>query len=371
MTIDLISISVGIWMCMLALSKPEVIFHRPSYGKCKSKNYNVFFVLFFLFCVFAFSEYDLYHMWKDFLEMKISENLTYYEPIYRWLAGLVGMKYFFWRSIVWGIAVVCIYYLSSLLNDKSIAMMFSITLLLPMSYFVATRGSAAHGMALLGISLLIGCRGLFRRKLILSGTLLILSVFLHRSNLLFIGILIISLFIPLNNKKIVITSLIIYPILVLIITNILNSFTSGGFELAFGDGMNIQDRAMRFASGDKNMLNSNGLLGVIINRGSLVLITIYLTKKIIFQGVKLPKIYYFYYKATYLYVYVSLLFVSSQASLWMFERLMFMSLFPMCFIFSKVLQLEKKNNKLFKYVLLYALITIAYSISYKYYKLLR
>lgn len=367
MTSGLLSISVVIWICMYVLSKPFTLFNNPAYGKYKSRNFNIYSVLFFLFCIFAFSEYDTYHTWNDFLNTKSSKNLLHYEPIYRWISDVVGMNYFMWRFCVWGVAVGSIFYLSKLLKDRTFGLMFSITMLLPMSYFVATRGSSGHALALLGITLMFGGEPLYDRKRLLALVLIVASLFLHRSNFMFIGLILISLITPLRNKRIILLSIFAYPLLSSMITHLLDSFVSGGFEIAMDDNMNIQEKAMRYAGGEKKEYNANGFLAIVVYKLPYVLITAYLTVRICFQEMTLPKIYVFYYKFSYVCVYLAMLLFFQETSSWMFERIMFMGLFPMCLVFSKVMQYEKKHDMFFRYIWLSLMLSISYSVLYKFY----
>ncbi len=88
-----------------------------------------------------------------------------------------------------------------------------------------------------------------------------------------------------------------------------------------------------------------------------------------FKKIKIDKIYYFLYKFSFIAVYVAMLFYFQPASDWLYRRIFFMSIFPMIFVFGKLVGMEATRSKLVKFIFWNQLIYVLFfSFSYWYYK---
>lgn len=366
---DLLLINAFLWLLMFYICKPFKVLMHPALGAKQTRSlYNCCFIIMYIYSVFAFADHDTYHTWREFaLHSKLGGH---YEPFYKWLSVFLDGNYFLWRACVWGVAVGSLYFVGRWLNLCNRGFLIIMILFLPHSYFCATRGASGHALALLGFILFIGDKPVHKRHFILGILAIAASFFLHKSNFLFIAFLLIGWLLPLRfSKSAVWTLLLAYPLFTFVITFLLNSFIQGDFQLEFGEDMNIQGYSMEYVELGRKQYS---VLTKIIDFYRLLpylLSCAYLTYKISFKKIKIDKIYYFLYKFSFIAVYVAMLFYFQPASDWLYRRIFFMSIFPMIFVFGKLVGMETTRSKLVKFIfwnqLIYVLI---FSFSYWYYK---
>ena len=362
---SLLLINVFIWLVMLKIAWPA-IHQAPLSCSPPKKQLRLFYVLFISYCVFAFAEHDTYHMWDNF---KLNYGLEHFEPTYLWLIDHVtGLNYFLWRSIVWGIACGSIILACKMLKVESYSSFLAITMLLPVSYFVATRGASGHTLTVLAMLMILGGENLYKRNILFGIALLYVSFFLHRSNIIMIAFtLAVGLYPFKISRKFVIISLVLFPILVGITTTFLNDFINGIFKVGMGDNMDMQGKAMSYATREASEFSIVGHITNIIEKAPVVFAQYLITRRITFENIKVERPYLFLYKLTYVLLYVSFLFYFQETSIWFHERLFFMSLIPMCLVLPRVMTFSNSWMKDGRLFVLLSFLSIGFKFFYRYY----
>ena len=365
---DLLLINVMIWIIMFCMVKPYDIIIKPQIGNIQTKTFYTFFSLLFVYCIFAFAEHDTYHYWTEFASNS-HLNKNHYEPIYQYIYNLTNHEYFLWRSVVWGIACIALIILANLLKEQNYSLLLGIVLFLPTSFFVATRGSSGHALALLSFILIIGGKPYYKRHILLGLIGIVISIFFHKSNFLYILFLILSGILPIRfNKKFIIISWIAFPFFTEIIGRVLFSYISGKFGISFGEEMNIQKSALHYASSEMTptQMNFNGFIGRFISLFPLLLCTLYLTNRIVFKKIQIGRPYMYLYKLTYITIYIGFLFFFQTTSIWIYQRILFMSLFSTPFIFAKVISMERAYSPWILWIVIFQILSVAFTFCYRY-----
>ena len=292
------------------------------YKKCQNTplNYTIVVICLAVYSIFAFAEGDTYHYEELFRNMKISHEAIHVEPFYYWLTQLTD-SYFIWRALIWGtssIMFVCAMKTIGLRSD-------TIGFMLPgfMFYqFSLTRG--VFGLTILMIALIY----LFNEKISLSrfliGCLVIMaSINLHRSIVIFAIVIPIAVLFPFN-KKTVILSLALFPILYRYISIIPSLLLS-----AFSFGEDTVNASQLYLDLDSSVSNWRGMT-LQIWRWLGILMALFISSfYVINKRNSIPRSIFFFAKFAFLLVYISFLFYGQDMSSFISSRTLHAAGFPL------------------------------------------
>lgn len=357
---------------MFLIAKPwRTYFNPQSNNVCNG--IAVFFLLYVSTCVFGFWEYDTYHSWDDFIANRlVNFQLSAYEAVYNWLGEKSGGNYFLWRALIW--IPACVFYFSTAGRLKLMHRNMLAAMILFGSMLSYTRGMLGHTMLLFGVVLLVDKESSIGSKFI-GLVLFAVSYFFHKS--MYVNIIFAFLaFLPwLTKRKVIIVSLIIFPFLTTVATFLIDGISSGNIDLSLGDGVGgvgSADKAVRFASGDKMTVNSNGVIGNIINLTPEYLAIFYLIDRIVFKryfvGIKQERVFTYLFKLTFVAIYIASLFAFVETSSWIYSRFKYMGFFPMVFVLAKVWSLEVRSNKWIKTIVILQTFAFVFTMAYRLYK---
>lgn len=178
-------------------------------------------ILIMLFCLYPAWGGDYFHYRDSFLSIK-KNGYTNMEIPYQYIIKDIVDTYFQFRLIVWGSALLLLYYTQKLL-PVPIVLYFVIFCLMFLPRFSYARVSLAMSMIYLGLAVLVYKKSLIN---ILIGFVIIgVSYFFHKSALFGISVSIIS-FLTANilNKRAVIIFALLYPVLMYIVPIALSEF---------------------------------------------------------------------------------------------------------------------------------------------------
>lgn len=279
----------------------------------QTNNYWFVFICMVLYSVLGFLETDTIRYYYAYEEM-IDYGNNVFEPFYLWLATHLPHAFLLWRFVIWGGACVLMVMSAKLLKLDAGVFCFLVPLLFIIQLSV-TRG--AIGLALMIFCTIILIQSLEKRKtlLILIAIIgIIVSVFLHKSMIIFIFILLAAFIIPFNNKTMV-ASLILFPFLYIIVLQLFKDFSF------FGQLNEDQVYLISvYQESDKLEKNINGILFTFFEKTVLLMLLFIMTKKYLYDRIETTKTHFFIFKYTYLMVYVSFLFLGQEVSNWVSDR---------------------------------------------------
>lgn len=195
---------------------------RQGSNTASSRGYFMFFLL-ALFCVYAYCDGDYYH-YKDHYEyLSTGSYLSLsIEPVYQWIGLHTFENYDYFRLVIWGGALMCMYIAVCLLDIdiKRYGFVFAMVSLTTFSY---ARVSLAMSLAFLGAILLAKKGGLLFK--LISIVLLVGSFSFHKS-ISFIYLIYALAYFTYNrfNKRHLIILLIAYPFAIYITQRTLGYF---------------------------------------------------------------------------------------------------------------------------------------------------
>ena len=323
---------------------------------------NSLFVLYALCLIFAFDSGDFYSYWNGFvLEAQfVNVEIDNYELVYNWFGDVVNGNYILWRSVIWGLAILFIYWTSLVLKLNNRGFLIAIALF-GFGLDCYSRGILGHTMLLFGAVLFVDKRSNMLTKII-GLTLVCVSYYFHKSMYVNIIFAVLALF-PFG-KKTVLLSLIAFPFLTTIATYLINGIVSGELELALGEGVGgVGDRTKGYASQERMQSNLLGIIGKIVKLTPEYLTLFYLYYKVIVQKIfskeKRERVYTYLFRLTYVAFYIASLFYFVETSSWIYERFKYMGFFPLVFILGAVWGKEKyvtKGTKLIIILTIFAII---------------
>lgn len=194
--------------------------------------------------------------WKKY------HSLTHFEDFYIFLCMLVP-SYTVFRLIVWGSATVLFCATARRLKlPVGLCLFFLIAAFI--TKFSYTRVALAYSVLFLGMSFIYRPTSNKIISSIAAIILLIISTFLHKSDIFIVLVLIGILFLPTIKKKSIVPLLIIYPLLSIIMATLLNSIMSS--SIADEKAMN---QANMYLNEENTSLGLGMIIDVIFNRGAI------------------------------------------------------------------------------------------------------
>jgi hypothetical protein len=302
-----------------------------------SQNYWFVFIGMALYSVLGFLEWDTYNYYRAYEEMR-STGFQFFEPFYYWLTMHLPHSFLLWRFAIWGTACLLMIQSAKKLDLNSNVMCFMAPLLF-FTQLTVTRGA-------IGLALMVFCAILFVQSLEKKKFLLVLvailgifaSGFLHKSMIIFIGILVVSYFIPLN-KRTFIVSLILFPFLYAASLQIFQNFS-------FFEQLN-EDQAQlitHYQSTEKTEMNINGIIQTIFEKTVIVLLLFNMAKKYLYNKIESTKAQLYLFKFAYIMVYVSFLFLGQEVSSWVSNRTLHAASFALVLCATHCFDTDKVQN---------------------------
>lgn len=300
----------------------------------QSNNYWFVFIFMALYSVLGFLEWDTYHYYGMYESTKASGYNLSFEHFFFWLIKTLPESYLLWRVAIWGTASVLMVLSAKRLNINANVFGFMAALMF-IAQLSVTRGA-------IGLSLMIFCSILFiqsldRKKIglvILAALGIYGSIFMHKSMIFFVLLLIGAWFLPLN-KKTLIFSLILFPFLYVSIFTIADNISFIGQS----------DWASDYMGRDKTEMNANGVIMTIFKSAILLLLVFYMAKKYLYEKKETSKPLLFLFKYSYILVYVSFLFLGQETSGWINDRCLHASTFALVLCASNCFDNNVHNTK--------------------------
>ncbi len=357
-------ISIMMFVIMFAIAKPFKTYKNPR-GNNVKKGVVAFYMIFALNNVFAFWEYDTYHYWDTFLQAGRNGVIEIFEDFYNWLALKCNNNFFLWRACIWSTASWFMYITAKRLNTLNRNLLVSV--LLFGSMLSVSRGMLGHTMLVLA-TVMIGSTQSTTAEKWIGLMLFICSYFLHKSMYVNIAFAIIALY-PWDRYTIRL-SWIAFPFLITIVTALLNNVVSGTLLGALDDG--ISNASASYASDDRMVANTFGMITSILKNGPHYIVLFYLVDRITFkgflEGVNNERLYTYLYRLAYVSIYIASLFIFINTSSWLYVRFKMMALFPLVFVFARILSLETKANKWIKVIVITQLFSMSFELLFRLYK---
>lgn len=280
----------------------------------QSNNYWFVFVFMALYSVLGFLEWDTYHYYAHYEEMRQAGYRIHVEQFYFWLTQVLPHSYTLYRFSIWGIASLLMVLSAKMIKLNSEVYVAWVPLLF-LSEIAVTRGA-------LGISLMIFAAILFVKSLqekkialvVLAIALLVASSYLHKSMIIFIFILIVSLLFPLNKRTLII-SLILFPFLYGIVYGQFINFSY--FSILNDDQEHL---ISAYQSSEQTAMNFNGIIMELFQKTMLLLLLFIIIKRYLYDNIQVSKPQYMLFKYSYLMIYISFLFLGQNVSNWISDR---------------------------------------------------
>ena len=298
-----------IYIMMLAKSWPV---YKSYTGH--SNNYTFAFLGILLYSVLGFLEWDTYHYYIMYEDMVNGYFSIHVEEIYFWLIKALPHNYLLWRLCIWGTATILMIWSAKKLKLNSNTFCF-----IAAALFITRLAVSRSG---LGIALLVFCSILliqsFEKKrvipILIAGTGIILSTHLHSSMPIFVGCMILAFVLPFNKKTILI-SLVLFPLLYVSLMQLLGPIMSY---------LSLNEEQASFISqyieSEKLATNALGWIPIIIEKTSFILLMFLLTKKMVYDKIPQTSAHRLMFKFSYIMVYLSFLFFEQGTSSWISSR---------------------------------------------------
>lgn len=302
-------ICFAIYLIMLFVGR------RTFSGKIEqSISYWLVFFFMALYSVLGFLEWDTYHYYGHYEEMFLFNTRIHVEQFFFWLVKVLPHSYILFRLVIWGTASWLMAQSAKMLNLNANVFCFMVPLLF-ITQLSVTRGA-------LGLSLMIFCSILFiqsldKRKLlwiIVAVLGLFYSPFLHKSIILYLFLLVFAYFFPFNKKTFVV-SLLVFPLLYMFALSFFQKFSF--FDYFNADQIYL---VSKYQETEKITSNINGIIQKFFESTIYLLLLFDMTKKFLYEKIKVTKEQFFMYKYAYIMVYVYFLFFGQNISNWVSNR---------------------------------------------------
>ena len=347
----------ALWVILLLANKTQL--QRIS---DKGTSFSVLLIFMVVFSTFGFITGDYFHYKGIYNETIIYNENMHLEEFYLWLIQILPTSYSIWRLAVWGLAAIVLILLFNKLkfNAQFSSLLFVLIL---MTTFPNLRNVLGYVVLYYSIVLILFEKNKRVTNCIIGGMGIMCSFFLHKSMFMFILLLGIAL-VPFN-KWVYIISWIAFPILYKYLYSISEYFLINSFanDQSITTGIN-------YLNSDFNTYaNLNGLIRLIVNRTSIILLLLYAIICVIFK--KSDNINYgmkVFLQYSYILIYLSFLFYGQQVSAFFSSRFWDAALYPMTIFL--IYYLYNRRNIRFVRMCLYLLIVSNLSdFAYSLYKL--
>lgn len=279
--------------------------------------------------VFGYLDWDFYMLQNVFKIYGKNNATAQIEPAFVWIFNFCPY-YLLFRTIIWGIALLAMMNSIKMYGASYKTTYFFLTVFYVFSFY-KLRASLGTSLLFLGIAYYFYKRHQNKHVLniIVSIALIVTSFFFHKSMVIAIGAMAIAFIIPLNRKT-VIGSLLIFPILwnsLPIAMNMIPALQmgSGGMDMTVTSAGNYLEQEQR-------EFNTTGLIRFFLTYIPMYWGLALLTYRIVFQKLKMPTVITYLYKYWYVMFYISSIFYGQNLSTWIYIRFITMALFPMALV---------------------------------------
>lgn len=347
---------VILWFTLLLINRNQI--QRISN---KGTSFSVLLIFIVVFSTFGFISGDYFHYKDLYTEIiRYNENI-HLEEFYFWLIQILPTSYSIWRLTVWGFAAIVFILLLKQLNFNAQFSSLLFVLIL-MTTFPNLRNALGYVVLYYSVVLILFEKHKRVTNCIIGSIGIICSFFLHKSMFMYILLLGIAL-VPFN-KWVYIISWIAFPILYKYLYSISEYFLINSFanEQSITSGIN-------YLNSDFNTYaNLNGLIRMIVNRTSIILLLLYAIIRVFFKnsdhinyGMKV------FLQYSYILIYLSFFFYGQQVSAFFASRFWDASLYPMA-IFLIYYLYNKRDIRFVRMCLYLLVVSNLYDLAYSLYK---
>ena len=349
-------ISLVLFLLMIVKYKQVYISH------CIVKNVNNYrLVVFFLtlYSVFAFAEADTYHYIVLYEDLYKSQFPWHVEPAHFWIIKHLPHGYYLWRLFVWGVSAIL--YIKAFKHLKIRAditgFVIAIIMLIP---FSQTRGTLGFSIMMIALAYYVPFKICNAIRAIFVIIAIVLSTFFHKSLGIYALLFPLAVLLP-YNKKMIVLSLILFPVLYVAVYTLSSDILEMGFL-----GEQTIDRGTSYL--ERGSEGAYNIFGILTN--SIIWMALFLyfyeTTQYYIKNTCNKAIIYIQ-KYTYILVYVSFLFYGQNISAFLYTRTLNFAMFPLAIAFAYYLQNSKYSKKRDLICFFYFLNTL-YEITYHIYK---
>lgn len=284
-----------------------------------------------LFCVMTF--YSLFYVKGEVGDVYTSmmnyynyfngvdTELLHFEPVYFKLMDLVPYGYLYWRFVVWGsAALIFLLVIKKMGCNIQLATIFMCYYCIPRAFYYQ-RVSLGIALMFLGLYFFLRWKETSNKKsLFISFLLFMFCTLFHRSMPLYLTLLFISIYIPINKRNWLLY-LILLPVLVYSIDTLANIFLAQSKEL-YDAGINYMDNTAQYTE-----RNIGGLIYEFIKWAPYAVIIFYS----FYNYIKYPKQFTLTEKSLLLFgtiMYTSSILLKDRTSDMFLGKMLVQSTFP-------------------------------------------
>ena len=315
-----------------------------------------------LYSTFEFTGGDFYHylaIYKN--NISTTFERSHLEAFYYWLIQILPHDYYIWRFTVWGLAGF--FWIQAIKNLKQ-NVRFAGLMFLLIVFFFFVGGRQALCFSVLYYALTIYYKeGVYKFKnAIIFLILIVCSYFLHKTAIVYILIMFISM-LPLG-KRTLLLSIILFPVIYKIFDSLSYLFISEYSAFNEESATSMES----YMEGETYTRNIFGQIHLFINRFPILLLLIYLIRRVFINNDFIPKIYIILLRMIYILIYISYLFVGRNISAYIAPRFWDASLFPLT-LFAAGYMYNKRQARFFRICFYLLLFSLLYRIAYNIYKI--
>lgn len=353
------------WLLAYTFYSHNLLLNISKYKYNQPSNTSLFFfwIVITIYATFEFAGGDFFHYMEFYETQHIKGENDGLDPIYLWLIDNLPHNFYIWRFVVWGSASFLWVLIIRTMNQnlKLAATLFFVVVFF---LFVGARQSLGFSMLYLGATLILKPINKLGGKLL--GVLLFgLSYFFHSTLIVYMLLLLIA-FIPFFNKRIIICSIILFPIIYKLMDS--SAFLSIINNLPFLQDESA-DKMTRYVESDYRVYaNIFGILRLIIARTPIWLLLIYSMKKIFWDKEETSNTNKVFLRMTYILIYISYLFAGKEVSSFIAPRFWDAALFPFTLFLTNFIA-GRRMTPFLKCCFIILFINVMYTYSYSIYKL--
>lgn len=323
--------------------------------------YRSFFAITLLFGIFACCGWD-YLSYMKLYDFNYSSNTPIHlEDIYFHIIKAMPESYYLWRAIVWGTALYfLIEIFKSLKYPPAISLFVFSAMSMPM--FLGARQSLAFVLMLLGVVYIYKENAKFSRLLI-GAVIIAISTMFHKSMYAYVPILILSAIPKFRNKYFFIFSLIAFPFLNLVVSELIGIFVN---TFANSDA-SVESTMMYLESDFRVELTLWGKI-----RNLITTLPVYLLLFAVFRDVYVRKKYillplmHTLFILSYILIYISWLLSGKEVSAFLSGRFFDAGFYPLT-IFAIGAYLQNHRIRIYKWSMYLFAFATAFELLYNVY----
>lgn len=328
----------------------------------KSQNYWGLWFFITLYATFEFTGGDFYNYESIYRQIVQTRQYVHMEDFYCWLVLNLPEEYFIWRFCVWGLA--SLFWVLTLKIQKQDSYFAGLLFVLVVFYlFVGARQALCFSVQYFALTLILNRKTNKFSTLIIPIILLVISLSLHKTAIVYILIIAFS-FLPLGKRSLII-SILLFPVIYKIFDQL-----AVGFIHSYSDVNGGNADAMERYMNDENLeSNMNGMIRLVIDRTPIILLLLYSLFLLYFKKVvEVPKLWMVLLNASYILIYVSFLFTGRDVSKFIAPRFWDASFFPLT-LFLGMFFFKNRKQRFFIICGMLLIVSKFFTMAYTIYKL--